>query len=265
MVIRGGFGRLEARTRHPEEPLPTVTTDSAPVVAELHTPRRTLVGIDHIDPAEMNERFFVPVADQLANVRRWNEERGWGFTEADFEAVDTTPADHTEPLVVDVIAVFLPDHDGVDGVRRTFEEVWEVATLEAPEAWSFRQHIAGPRPVKLLPGGTHTPGIRRVTIDLGAGWDPVNGARAIEIRGRDSASAEVLAAAAHFPEWVRAMEGVSVPFVYLAGYVVSHPENEAWRHVPCLSWNEFLGRINLMDHWADHHQRRWAVPLLRRN
>jgi len=101
-----------------------------------------------------------------------------------------------------------------------------------------------------------------VTVDLAAGWDPVDGARAIEIRGRHSASAEVMAAAAHFPAWVQAMEGVNIPFVYLGGYVVSYPENEAWRHVPCLSWNEFLGRVNLMDHWADHHQRRWAVPVV---
>jgi len=220
------------------------------------------VAIDAIDRSDMNERLFIPVADQLANVRRWNDERGWGFTDADFDAVDITPVVHAEPLVVDVVAVYLPEKDGVDGVRRTFEEVWEAASQGAPDNWSWRQFIAGPRPVRLLPGGTHTPGIRRLTVDLGAGWDPVAGARAIEIRGRASAAAEILAAAAHFPEWVQAMEGVNVPFVYLAGYQVSHPENEAWRHVPCLSWNEFLGRINLMDHWADHHQRRWAVPVV---
>ncbi len=233
-----------------------------PDVAAFSTPRRTLVTIDSIDRSEMNEAFFVSVADQLANVRRWNDERGWGFTDADFDAIDTTPVEH-EPLVVDVVAVYLPEQDGIDGVRRTFEEVWAVASEGVPENWSWRQHLEGPRPVRLLPGGKHTPGIRRVTIDLGAGWDPVDGARAIEIRGRHSASAEILAAAAHFPVWLQAMEGVNVPFVYLGGYVVSHPENEAWRHVPCLSWNEFLGRVNLVDHWADHHQRRWAVPVRR--
>jgi len=231
-----------------------------PEPADLAHPRRTLVSIEAIDRAGMNEAYFIPVADQLANIRRWNDERGWGFTDAELDAIDTTPARPSQPLVVDVVAVYLPEKDGVDGVRRTFEEMWEVASEGAPENWSWRQHIAGPRPVRLLPGSTHTPGVRRVTVDLGAGWDPVDGARAIEIRGRDSAAAEILAAAAHFPEWMQAMEGVNVPFVYLAGYVVSHPENEAWRHVPCLSWNEFLGRVNLMDHWADHHQRRWAVP-----
>lgn len=208
----------------------------------------------------MNDRLFIPVAEQLANVRRWNEERGWGFTDADFDAVDTTPAHHDEQFRADVVAVFLPDRDDLDGVRRTFEELWEIASEDAPEAWSWREHLEGPRPVALLPGMTQTPGIRRVTVDLAAGWDPVNGARAIELRGRHSAAAEVLAAAAHFPEWVHSMEGVEVPFVYIGGYVVTFPEDEAWRHVPCLSWNEFLGRINLMDHWADHHQRRWAVP-----
>jgi hypothetical protein len=228
--------------------------------AERPIPRRTLVTIDAIDRATMNERFFIPVADQLANVRRWNAERGWGFTDADLDAIDITPVVHEQPLVVDLVAVYLPEKDGLDGVRRTFEEMWAVASEAVPENWSWRQHLEGPRPVRLLPGAQHVPGIRRVTVDLGAGWEPVDGVRAIEIRGRHSASAEILAAAAHFPEWIQAMEGVNVPFVYLGGYVVSHPENEAWRHVPCLSWNEFLGRVNLMDHWVDHHQRRWAVP-----
>jgi len=246
-------------------------TDDLEVVDSPH-PRPTLVTIDAIDRAGMNESFFVPVAEQLANVRRWNAERGWGFTDADFDAVDTTPAVHATPLMADVVAVYLPATEGpeaggagtgtIDGVRRTFEELWAVASAGVPENWSWRQHLEGPRPVRLLPGGKHVPGIRRVTIDLGAGWNPVEGARAIEIRGRNSAGAEVLAAAAHFPAWLQAMEGVNVPFVYLGGYQVSHPENEAWRHVPCLSWNEFLGRVNLMDHWADHHQRRWAVPVV---
>ncbi|MEA2900754.1 MAG: hypothetical protein QOH36_641 [Actinomycetota bacterium] len=240
----------------------TIAPDIAAEVAELPTPRRTLVSIDTIDLTTVNERLFIPVADQLANIRRWNAERNWGFTEADFEAVDTTPVVHEKPFVVDVVAVWLPDDDGVDGIRRTFEELWAAASESVPDNWSWRQHLGGPRPVKLLPGAKHVPGIRRVTLDLAAGWDPIEGARAIEIRGRQSASAEILAAAAHFPEWIQAMEGVQVPFVYLGGYVVFHPENEAWRHVPCLSWNEFLGRVNLMDHWVDHTQRRWAVPVV---
>ena len=175
----------------------TLTIDAE--IAELPTPRRTLVSIDTIDLTTVNERLFIPVADQLANIRRWNAERNWGFTEADFEAVDTTPVVHEKPFVVDVVAVWLPDDDGVDGIRRTFEELWAAASEGVPENWSWRQHLGGPRPVKLLPGMKHVPGIRRVTLDLAAGWDPIDGARAIEIRGRQSASAEILAAAAHFP------------------------------------------------------------------
>ena len=209
----------------------------------------------------MNERFFIPVADQLANVRRWNEERGWGFTDADFDAVDTTPVVHDKPLVVDVVAVFLPEKDGVDGVRRTFEELWAVASEGVPENWSWRQHLEGPRPVKLLPGGKHVPGIRRVTIDLARGLGP--GRRGPGHRdpgpplgvGRDPGRGRPL------PR-VDAGHGgrAACPSSTSAATSSSHPENEAWRHVPCLSWNEFLGRVNLMDHWADHHQRRWAVP-----
>ena len=52
--------------------------------------------------------LFVSLETQLANVRRWNTVRNWGFTDADFDAVDLTPGDNSG-LVVDVIVVYLPD------------------------------------------------------------------------------------------------------------------------------------------------------------
>ena len=170
---------------------------------------------------------------------------------------------HAKPLVVDVVAVFLPEKDGVDGVRRTFEELWAVATGGGARQLELasvprRAPSGGPAP-RRHPHPRHPAGHHRPGRGLGPGR---RGPGHRDPRPH-SASAEILAAAAHFPEWMQAMEGVNVPFVYLGGYVVTHPANEAWRHVPCLSWNEFLGRVNLMDHWADHHQRRWAVPTRR--
>ena len=78
------------------------------------------------------------------------------------------------------------------------------------------------------------------------------------MRGPDSAHAEVLAAAALFPDWVRAIDGLAVPHIVLSGYQIGIPIREAWRHVPCLAWNERFHRINLTDHWADQPQRRFA-------
>ena len=203
---------------------------------------------------------FVPLVDQLANLRRWNRDRGWGLDETEFRAVNVAPFSHGSPLVVDVLAVYLPGSMKMDGVQRTCDELWTVAAQRQPRAWCWDERKTGPKPVRLLPGVDHVPGIRRVTLDLAANWDGRRGTRPVDVRGRVSASAEILAAAAHFPDWVRSMDGERIPFVCLAGYQVTVPDYETWRHVVCLSWSHFNRRINLSDHWADYYQDRFAFP-----
>jgi hypothetical protein len=210
--------------------------------------------------------MFDPVAEQLDNVRRWNEERGWGFTERDFEAIDVTPVSHTDPLVVDVVAVYLDGDDELDPVRRTADELWAVASELYPNSWCWDEKcwdlsLVGRKHVRLLYGIAHRPGIRRVTLDLGAHWDPVYPTRSIDVRSTDSAHAELLAAAAHFPYWVRSMDGTSVPYVLLSGYQVTLVEQESWRRLPCLSWNESRSMLSLTAHWADIYGPRWSSPV----
>jgi hypothetical protein len=207
------------------------------------------------------DNMFVPVAEQLDNVRRWNEERGWGFAQSDFDAVDVTPSDHPEPLVVDVIAVYLPGVGEMDAVRRTCHELWTVAAEQHPGAWCWDERTTELKQVRLLRGIVHRPGVRRVTVDLGAHWQPPQASRSLDIRCPESAHAEILAAAAHFPRWVRAMDGQAVPYVWLSGYQVTLVDYEAWRRLPCLSWNEFRGTLSLTAHWADIFGTRWASPV----
>jgi len=215
-----------------------------------------------VPPADM----FVPLAEQMDNVRRWNMEKGWGFGEADFSAVDLTPGQYDDPLVADVIAVYLPGDVSLDAVRRTCDELWGVLCDQYPNAWCWDEkcwdlRLVGRKQVRLLNGIAHQSGIRRVTLDLGAHWDPVRPTRSIDIRGRDSAHAEVLAAAAHFPGWVRAMDGMTVPFALLSGYQVTLVEPESWRRLPCLSWNESRATLSLTAHWADIYAPRWSSPV----
>ena len=209
------------------------------------------------NPAAM----FASPADQLANIRRWNHDRRWGFPDIMFDVVDVAEAHHASPLVVDVLAVYLPPQGGRTAVQRTCEELWELASCRQPRAWCWDERKRGPKPVRLLDGTEHRPGVRRVTLDLAAGWDQRVGVRPMDVRGPRSASAEILAAAAHFPDWVRAMDGTRVPFVCLAGYEVTVPVYEAWRHILCLSWSHFNRRINLSDNWADYYQDRFAFPV----
>lgn len=216
---------------------------------------------------EVPPGLFVSLEEQLDNVRRWNADKNWAFTEADWAGIDLVPGRHDDPLVTDVIAVYLPGDSSLDPVRRTCDELWGVLCDQYPSAWCWDDkcwdlNLVARKHVRLLHGIGHQPGIRRVTLDLGAHWDPIHPKRAIDIRGRDSAHAEVLAAAAHFPAWVRAMDGVTVPFALLSGYQVTLVEQESWRRLPCLSWNESRATLSLTAHWADIYAPRWASPVL---
>jgi hypothetical protein len=218
--------------------------------------------------------MYVPLTEQLANVRRWNDDREWGLPEAELAAIDLTPRAHADPLVVDLIAVYLDDiylgdDEGVmDGVRRTCHEMWGVAAERQLNTWCWDwirdAYESRPKPVRLLPGLVHRPGVRRVTVDLGAHWAPGRHIRPRRLRGRDSAHAEILAAAAHFPRWARAMDGRSVPFIWLSGYQITYPEAATDERLPALAWVEYRRTLSLSIARADHSFSGWASPRILR-
>lgn len=216
------------------------------------------------------ESLFSPLTHQRANLRRWNEQRDWGFTAEDFAALDVTPADHRDPFVVDLFAVYLPDEGELDAVRRTCHELWTLAAEQQPSSYSWDEHIwrwrrpGSPcKPVGLWDGLEHRPGLRRVTLDLAAHWVPGRSYVGADVRGPDSAHAEVLAAAAHFPYWVWAMDGVRVPYAYLAGYQVTYPERLTDTNVLCLTWSMFREQISLATYSAQYYFSRFSAPELR--
>jgi hypothetical protein len=117
-----------------------------------------------------------------------------------------------------------------------------------------------PKPVRLLKGIVHRPGLRRVTVDLGAHFEPGRNISANKVRGHDSAHAEVLAAAAHFPRWVQAMDGQTVPYTWLSGYEVMIWERPRPERVQALSWVGYRQTMSLTADWADHAYSGWASP-----
>lgn len=217
--------------------------------------------------------MFCSLDEQLANVRRWNSDREWGFTEAELAAVDRTPRSHPDPLVVDLIAVYLDaeyrgdDEGRMDGVRRTCHEMWDVATERYLNTWCWDwirdAYESRPKPVRLLAGIAHRPGVRRVTLDLGAHWRPGRHIRPRNLRGRDSAHAEILAAAAHFPRWARSMDGISVPFPWLSGYQVTYPARGVDERLLALAWVEYRRTLSLSIARADHSFIGWSSPTVR--
>ncbi|MGH9072412.1 MAG: hypothetical protein ACRDX8_14970, partial [Acidimicrobiales bacterium] len=210
------------------------------------------------------ENMFVSLEAQAANIEQWNSTRNWGLTPDDFAGLDLTPTTHEDPLVVDLLAVYLDGNDEMDGIRRTCRQLWQVAAERQPNAWSWDWYWDGwlghPMPVRLVPGIEHRPGLRRVTLDLGAHWRPGHYTRPCNIRGPDSAHAEALVAAAQFPEWVRSMDGQAVPYIWVSGYQVTMVERAAHRRLPTLAWSGFWQRLSFVAHWADYSQSTFSSP-----
>lgn len=242
----------------PSDPSPRLDAERRAAEAGAVEPEPLLPRLP--PPADM----FISLQDQLANVRRWNEQRGWGFGADELDSVDLSPRTHADPLVVDVVAVYLDADAELDGVRRTCNELWRIAAGEQENAWCWDWYWDGwrgiPKPVRLLPGIEHRPGVRRMTLDLGARWVPGRHVRVCHYRDEHSAHAEVLAAAAQFPRWVRAMDGKAVPFTWLPGYQITIAERGTPMHLPCLSWSGFRRTVTLTDSWADFSQIGWASP-----
>lgn len=180
--------------------------------------------------------WYVNPQQQRANVWRWNKERGWGLTETDFPAIPDGLLPRG-PLEVPVLAVYLPDSGQTPGYLRTAAELWDIATGSQPDSRRGKDIQFFESHLRLLEGTerAHEPGIRWVMLDLGAHRDDKDAAAPSDVRDKDSAHAEVLAAAAHFPEWVRDMMSGAAPFVWLPGYRVNTHEGE-WNHVPVLFW-----------------------------
>ncbi|MGH3902080.1 MAG: hypothetical protein ACRDTA_28280 [Pseudonocardiaceae bacterium] len=206
------------------------------------------------------DRIFVSLREQLDNVREWNDEREWGFSVDYLDSVDLTPSFDNEPLVVDLLAVYLGDDDELDGVRRTCHELWTVAAEQQAHSWCWDWRKDHAKPVRLRHGIVHRPGVRRVTLNLAAHFEPGRYLRPSRVRGVDSAHAEVLAAAAHFPRWIRAMDGKTIPYTWLSGYEVMIRGRSSPDRLPALSWTEFRHTMSLTAGWAQHAHSGWASP-----
>jgi hypothetical protein len=210
------------------------------------------------------DEIFVSLRTQLDNIREWNEERRWGLSPDDLDALDLTPPPENKPLIVDLIAVYLSGDAELNGVRRTCHELWTVAAEQQRHTWCWDWYWDKwknrPKPLRLANGIIHRPGVRRVTVDLGAHFEPGRYLAPSEVRSPYSAHAEVLAAAAHFPRWIRAMDGTTVPYTWLSGYEVMIRERPSPERLPALSWVGYRQSMSLTADWADHAHSGWASP-----
>ena len=240
--------------------------DNDPSAVDRSTFRRLLNGqLETIGSALQD--WYVSPQEQVNNVDRWNIERNWGFADSDFpeHIPDFTPSQLLEVLV---LAVYLPSAElgrvkDLPGYIRTAGELWQIAREGQPNWWQWDELKLDAEHLRLLPELTHRPGIRWVALDLGAHWNARDGVRPRDVRASNSAHAEILAAAAHFPQWIQTMDGSAVPYVWLAGYQVTIPGGGAWTDVPILSWDGHDREVYLSADWDDDRSWGYAVPVVR--
>lgn len=229
--------------------------------------------------------MFVPPRTQLINLCRWNAARGWGFSEDDISQLEREiPAepestdDGKLQLKARVLEIHLPDGpDGTPGVRRTFDELWEIVVREQGMRPCHLFGLAPKARIALSPGDEHAAGLRWRVIDLGHGWPAAGterrGPRGTAPRslpsGAERPHAGLLAAAAHFPMWLRRMDGKHVPYVWLPGYELlgmPHaipPMRDRVVHHPVLASEGAEGKVFLYFHWDHVPFGDYAVPTYR--
>lgn len=204
--------------------------------------------------------MFISPKDQLAKVHDWNTSRSWGFTKKDFRDAEAAlgrqdwPSDRLTALVLVPYLASVGD---------TFEELWKVASEQQPSYRYSGELKSTPEYLRLLDDITHKPGLRWEAIDLGANWDVNTGVRPVDVRDANSAHAGVLASAAHSPEWVQAMDGTNVPFVWLPGYQAIVSGRKAWGNTPYLYWNHSGHQVQLGAYLSSTRDWFWASPVVR--
>lgn len=208
-------------------------------------------------PQAVPDLFIVPEA-QLAFARQRNHEHGWGFTDEDFTALGDPPPWPSGYLTAIILDVTL------DLVGRTFEEAWYYATAVQPGSWRWNEVKSDADHLRLLAGITFERGLRWRVVDLAAHWDKRGGTRLKDVRDpKTSPSSAILWAASYFPKWVQAMEGVTVPYIWIPGYEISVSGSRSWSYVPCLYWSLAERGVRLSGLPADGRFGDWAVPAFR--
>lgn len=213
---------------------------------------------------ELARRFgygglFISAAEQLELVKQRNQERGWGFAEEDFAALGEPPAWPEGELCAVVLDAPLAT------VEQTFEQAWQCVASVYEDKWRWEALLSDAEHLRLLPSIQHKRGLRWRIVDLAANWDKQNGLTPAAIRPQsgDWPSSAILWAASYFPQWVQAMDGVNVPYVWISGYQATVSGDPAWSFVPGLSFDRGDRRVRLSALGAGDRHSRWAVPCFR--
>ncbi len=222
-------------------------------------------GSDKPASTELIHSLFTPISAQLTRVRELNSEHGWGFTEDDFATAEqSVPEWPSSNLVAVTLVPYLPDANGMGGIERTFQELWKVAAAVQETSWRWDGYDkAGPDRLRLLKGIKHPaqskPVLRWEVIDLGCNRN----CKSIDVRSPEtSPHAGILASAMLHPNWVKAMDGEKVPYVFVPGYKTNASGEDPWQSVTVLSFGRNGRLIKLYRYWCDGRLSFFTVPSL---
>jgi len=184
-----------------------------------------------------------------------------GFRSSDIPAVPSfTPRTKTEVLL---LTVMLPDKGRVKGVRRTFDAWWDfIVPPVRLTKWRWKELKSDSKHLRLA-RDEHKPGIRWVAFDPNThqGKSPKQALEHLIVHGTTLANAEVLMAAALFPEWVESWDGNKSPYPNMSGYQFYWDTD--WSHVPDVRRWVSGRKVVFSAYDADSADDGWSSPVVR--
>ncbi|MBU1348722.1 hypothetical protein KJ781_01480 [Patescibacteria group bacterium] len=215
-------------------------------------------GLSEKNPYEMT------VEDQLAALRRANDEEKWGINEDDFvRLAETAPAWPRGKHAYRSFRIRFGEED--EGVAKTFEaHVARIKSIFTEKGfWRWEHLHSGVERLRLLNGNhTHKPVIEWVVADLDTHRkrDSITA-----VRGSKSLADELLVIAWMFPDRIRAIDYDKLPGLFAAGYESSVPEDggEVWRSVVFVNFNCGCRRVYVIARDRSSDDSDFSVPVLR--
>lgn len=270
-------GALAAAIRRP---------GSEKAVQEALRELRVRIGVDQAETVAVPKRsqrprlihgMFTTSDRQLANVRLWAAQRLEAWKDVPIEQwlaqlgpIPDWPSGRLQCVTLEVALPDRPevkDKDGnvvepaAPGYIRTVRDFWGIISGQHPNHRKWDEFQLDAEHLFLLEGATYEPGLRWRILDLGANWDKTNGIRPIDVRNAiTSPNVDGFAALAHHPEFVRRMDGVKVPYLWIAGCQVTVPGRGPRRYVPVAGFGRGGRRVGLGAGWGGYPGSDCAVP-----
>jgi hypothetical protein len=209
-----------------------------------------------------SDNLGVSPESQIRRILQLNSIMEWGLTKSDFpkkipEFVRRTPSE------ILMLSVNLPKKNGVSGVQRTFDELWNA--IQAPDGytkWRWENLKSDSAHLKQLRGTKRPPGVRCVIFDpLANQGEPYELLWANLIDNFYLANSEVLMAAILFPDWVKSWGIKGTPYPRMAGYQFFR-NNDCEPEPPSLSLWDDDHKLKLGVYWTNDNSY-YAMPTIR--